>query len=87
MRFRPSLVRTKRTSPETQLDLWYRLSLSLSHVSNVTLISVYVVNGYVSRRSAVTDKSYTISGHLGGLPCPEKMDKTQDRIDAVGPLV
>jgi len=36
-------------------------SLSLSHVSNVTLISVYVVNGYVSRRSAVTDKSDIIS--------------------------
>ncbi len=41
--------------------LWCRLSLSLSHVSNVTLISVYVVNGYVSRRSAVTDKSDIIS--------------------------
>lgn len=37
--------------------------LSLSHVSNVTLISVYVVNGYVSRRSAVTDKSDIISGY------------------------
>jgi len=38
-------------------------SLSLSHVSNVTLISVYVVNVYVSRRSAVTDKSDIISGY------------------------
>jgi len=37
-------------------------SLSLSHVSNVTLISVYVVNVYVSRRLAVTDKSDIISG-------------------------